>query len=672
MEAGAQRGQGWALPLQAALDDLDQGVSIFDAELRLIAWNRLFIQLLGLPESLVRSGTPYADIVRQLAERGEYGPGDIEEMITQRVRAAERCSRSYVERTSPEGRTLAAQTSPLPTGGFVTVYTDITARGRAEALTPKRSDELEARVNQRTMELRAANAELQRTVRRLEKASAEIAKSEARLRLLCDAIPAAIAYVGKERTLQFANVRFAKLFGRTANDIIGRPIEKIFGKRLWAELSPHVETALGGEANGFEHTYRGLDGKEVITRNTLVPEWVDGPSVRGLFVLSLDVTEERKAARAMNDAQKMSAIGQLAGGLAHDFNNLLTVILGNMSSLHDRIDASLADEFIEPALRAGRRGADITRRLLTFARQQSLEPLPVDVPRLLGSIVQLLRRSLPGNVSIECTTDEGGWPAQADPAQLENAIINLALNARDAMPTGGVLTLHTSYAKIPEHGDTKLQPGDYVEVSVIDTGIGIAPEVRARMFEPFFTTKPFGRGNGLGLSMVFGFAQQSGGDVRIESELGVGTRVTLLLPRAHGAVAVESAAPDDVGPIVSDEQLVLLVEDDEDVRSAIRRQLLELGYRVLEARDSEDARALLWSVQVSALVSDVVLPGVVDGIGLADLAREKLPDIKIVLISGFAGFSVSASRYDWFDERLVVHKPFSKDQLARALQRSAR
>jgi signal transduction histidine kinase/CheY-like chemotaxis protein len=456
-------------------------------------------------------------------------------------------------------------------------------------------------------------------------------------------------------------------------------VEKIFGSTLWAELAAHVDKALAGEAEAFEHQYSAPDGRRVVTRNMLVPDRAGSSSVLGLFVLSLDVTEERNAERALHEAQKMSAIGQLAGGLAHDFNNLLTVIVGNLSSLKERIDGDLGREYIEPALRAGYRGADITRRLLTFARQQTLEPLPVAVPGLMAGVAQLLKRSLPSNITIDCTADyEGdargdsdGWPALADPGQLENAILNLALNARDAMPDGGVLTLTTSFMRLGQSIESKLAPGEYVQISVADNGVGIAPDVQARIFEPFFTTKPFGSGSGLGLSMVFGFARQSGGDVRIESELGKGTRVTLLLPRASGTAAVEGACPEDVGPVASHDELVLLVEDDEDVRSAIRRQLLELGYRVLEARDSEDARMLLSATpEISALVSDVVLPGAVNGIALAELARQLLPAVRIVLISGFTNFS--AGKCDWFDERLLIRKPFAKEQLARALHRGTR
>ena len=635
------------LPLRAALDQLDQGVSIFDAELRLQAWNRRFLDMLGLPQALGAAGTPFAELVRDLAGRGELGPGAVEVIVAQRVKAARECRTSfYAERTTRHGRVLAIKTSPLPEGGLVSVYSDIHGRSRAEALTPARSDELEARVNRRTLEVR---------------------ENEARLRLICDAMPAAIAYLDDRLIVRFGNRFLARLFARPVESIAGLQLRELFGERLPDDLAGHVEQALRGERVSFEYSYPAVDGHEVITRNFLVPELAPGGGVRGLFVLSVDVTEEKRAQRAQQEAQKMSAIGQLAGGLAHDFNNLLTVVVSSLSSLKERVGSELVRDYVAPALRASSRGVGITRRLLAFARQQALEPLAIDVPALIAGTIQMLARSFPASTTITCCADAGGWPALADPAQLENALVNLALNARDAMPEGGQLRFATSY----EHVAEGVVPGDYVRIRVIDSGTGIAPEVQARMLEPFFTTKPFGSGSGLGLPMVFGFARQSGGDLRIDSELGKGTSVSLLLPRAPADAPRALDVADAPGPAIANHgELVLLVEDHDDVRQAVRRQLLELGYQVLEARDGDDARSLLAAVPgVSILVSDVVMPGGQDGgLGLIDHARQQLPGLRTLLISGFANFS--AAGYDWFDEKLVLHKPFDREQLARAIDRA--
>jgi PAS domain S-box-containing protein len=662
-----------AVRFQAALDNLDQGVCIFDGALRLQACNRRFVDLLTLPAALVDAGVHFADLMRHLVERGDFGlvHGDVDEIVARRVEAAQRGARFYSERTTRDGRVLAVRASPLPSDGFVVVYTDITERSLAEAFTVERHNELEARVNQQILELRTVNEELRANLRRLEEASAARAVSEARLRLICDAIPAAIAYIDDRRTVGFANRRFGELFGRRSDQLIAKSVRKIFGKKLWSELSPHLDKAFLGRPETFEHTYRPQKDTATITRNILVPELADGGRVLGLFVLSLDVTEEKRAERALHEAQKMSAIGQLAGGLAHDFNNLLTIIVGNLGALNERVDGETAEEYVAPAVRASHRGVDITRRLLAFARQQSLEPSPVDVSAAIAATAQLLRRSLPSSIAIDCSAAGPGWPALVDPAQLENAIVNLALNARDAMPEGGVLAFATAYERVGD--DARIAPGEYVSITVSDSGAGIAPEILSRVFEPFFTTKPFGSGSGLGLSMVFGFVRQSRGDIRIVSEVGKGTSVTLFLPRAEDVVSVvpvvSAARAGDRGDgaaAAGRDQLVLLVEDDPDVRHAVRRQLVELGYQVLEARDGEDARALLAAAApISALVSDVVMPGAVNGLGLAAEARQLIPGIRIVLMSGFTNFA--SSGHGWFDEKQVLRKPFDKEELARAL-----
>jgi PAS domain S-box-containing protein len=652
---------------QEGLNQLDQGVSVFDANLDLVAYNRRFLEFLELPEALVAHGTSFADIARHLAEREASGMRDVEDDVARRVAAARSCVRSYSERTTHRERIVAAQTTPLLAGGFVTVYTDITERSLAETLTPARKDELEARVNQRTLALRTANEQLRENIRRLEEASAALANGEARQRLITDAIPAAIAYVDDRLILRFANRLFAALFRRSSDRVIGRSLRQVLGAKLLATLSEHIDAAFRGEQRAFEHAYLRSDGAKAITDNKLVPELGPGARVTGFFVLSIDATDERRAARAVVDAQKMSAIGQLAGGLAHDFNNLLTVIVGNLGSLKDRIDGTLISEYVDPTIRASQRGVDVIGRLLAFARQQSLEPCGVDIARLVTGTAELLRRSLPSNITIQCTSDADVWPALADPAQLEGAIVNLALNARDAMSEGGVLSFNASCERLSDESESSggLSPGEYVRIDVIDSGSGIPLDVQPRIFEPFFTTKPFGTGSGLGLSMVLGFARQSGGDVRIRTELGKGTCMSLVLPRAH-EIEVESVVPAP-GAIAGQGRLALLVEDHEEVRQTIRRQLLELGYQVLEARDAEDAGALLSSVpDVAVLVSDIIMPGAMTGLGLADMARKIIPGIKIVLMSGYANWSKSG--YDWFDERLVLRKPFGRAELTTALR----
>jgi PAS domain S-box-containing protein len=656
--------------LQAALDSLDQGVCVFGQDLTLVAHNRRFVELLGFPEGLVTNGVSFARLARHLAERDGVHPSsaDLDDDVARRVHAARHCVRSYNERTSPTGRVVAAQISPLPEGGFVTVYTDVTERRQAELLTPEREGELESRVNQRTLELRTVNEELRRNIRRMEAASSALATSEARLRLITDAIAAAMAYVDRDLVVRFANRRFAALFRKNIDRIVGRSMLRILGAKIFSSLSEHVHAALHGRVRAFEHEYTGPEGDLVITRNELVPEFGEDGAVVGLFVLSIDVTDEKKAERAVREAQKTAAIGQLAGGLAHDFNNLLTVIVGNLASVREQVDAALAREYLDPTIRASHRGVEVVRRLLAFARQQPLEPIAVDVAQLVTDAAQLLRRSFPGNIRVACDVEhDGAWPALVDPAHLESALVNLAINARDAMPEGGTLTFRVSCTRLDEENAARgaLAAGDYVSIEVCDDGCGIPVDLMDRIFEPFYTTKPFGSGSGLGLPMVLGFARQSAGDVRVRSELARGTTVSLLLPRATGPAEI-SVPPTAPAAMSGEGRLVLLVEDNEDVRRTVRRHLLDLGYQVLEARDGDDARELLATVPgVAVLVSDVVMPGAVGGLGLADEARRLVPGIKIVLMSGFTSWS--AGGYDWFDERLLLRKPFGREDLTRVL-----
>jgi PAS domain S-box-containing protein len=653
--------------LQAGLDHIDQGISVFDRSLRLVGWNRRFVELIDIPPAMVRVGTPFENFIRYNAERGEYGPGSVDDLVAERVRLARTFVRHDFERVRPNGVVLSVQGAPLADGGFVTVYTDVTQRRRAEALIREHSEELEARVRQRTGELCGVNAELRESIARLQEITLALQKSEERLRLITDAIPASIAYVDKDMTIRFANRRFAELFARTSEAIVGWSLKEVCGTRLFTALRPHLAPAFAGRTADFEYTYSGPDG-DVITHTALIPELADDGRVLGSFVLSLDVTAAKKAEAALRDAQKMAAIGQLAGGLAHDFNNLLTVVVGNLRSLKGAVDADLAEEYIEPAIRAGHRGVDITRRLLAFARRQPLEPLAVDVQQIISRTVALLRMSLSRSIAISCESDDGEpWPALADPNQLESALVNLALNARDAMPNGGSLTFRVANRTLAE-GTVfagHAVGGAYVQIDVADTGIGIDAGTASRAFEPFFTTKPFGLGSGLGLSMVYGFVKQSGGHIRIASELRKGTCVSFLLPRAEGPAPLDGPTEDRPRGR-GDRELVLLVEDSDAVRLVIRRELLELGYHVIEARDGLEAEGLLQSVSdIGVLVSDVVMPGGVSGRALALMARQMRPDIRIVLISGFEhaedGEEPALAGVAW------LGKPFEREQLRRAI-----
>lgn len=635
--------------LQAALDHINQGFTVFDAELRLVAWNEHLFDLLELPRFLAAKGTHLSEFFRVVAERGEYGEGEIEEMVQSRVERALRFEPHRFERPRPNGRVIAVRGMPLPQGGFVSTYTDITEERRRQEL-------LEQKVAERTAALR---------------------QSEERLRLITDAIPAHIAYVDTTPRFTFANKRYAAWFGFSVEEIVGKTAEEAVGAALFGELKSHIHNALAGAETTYEYMREAADGRTHYMRTSLIPDFDEAGAVVGCFVLSLDVTEQKHGEAALLQSQRMEAIGQLTGGLAHDFNNLLTIIIGNLVRLKGKQGApGETQTHLDPALHAAERGADLTSRLLAFARGQALDPRPVDVGELVRNVTELLKGSLPKSLELQLDVPEAQLTALADPTQLENALVNLALNARDAMPLGGKLTFRTSMVTLPKSAATEfdIAPGEYARISVADTGKGMEEHVRLHAFEPFFTTKPFGSGSGLGLSMVYGFVRQSGGAAAIDDSSADGTIVSIYLPLAAAEKPAGTATPAwrDLGDhdTLTDGDLVLLVEDDREVAQVVRGQLEDLGYAVLVAADPHDALTLMRSVpDIQILLSDIVMPGQMNGIALAKKAKTSIPRLKVALISGYTdGLEASDLAGCAFP---ILSKPFSRTALAKLLQRAA-
>ena len=382
-----------------------------------------------------------------------------------------------------------------------------------------------------------------------------------------------------------------------------------------------------------------------------------------------EVAERRQAEDALRQAQKMEAVGQLTGGIAHDFNNLLTIIIGNIDTVTRRLDATAdprASRSLENALRGAERAAALTQRLLAFSRRQPLDPKQTDVGGLLTSMSDLLRRSIPETIAIQVQPAPGLWRIEVDPHQLENAILNLAVNGRDAMEQGGTLSIEA--CNVGHAGDELLPgfmpPGHYVKIAVTDTGCGMAPETLPKVYDPFFTTKEVGKGTGLGLSMVYGFVKQSGGHIDLDSALGEGTTVKLYLPRAGDAEAEcpeDRHAPAEPGKRT---ETILVVEDDDDVRAYTVEILRELGYRVIEAHDGDAALRLLERQEqpVQLLLTDVVMPAM-PGSELADRARDLQPGLKVLFTSGYTRDAIMR------DGRLeagvdLLSKPFTYVSLA--------
>jgi PAS domain S-box-containing protein len=398
-----------------------------------------------------------------------------------------------------------------------------------------------------------------------------------------------------------------------------------------------------------------------------------------IYAVARDVTAEKAAAErlrateeALLQSQKMEAVGQLTGGIAHDFNNLLTGIVGSLDLLQTRLNQGRTDNvarYINAAMTSANRAAALTHRLLAFARRQPLIPKSVDVNQLVVSLEDLLRRTIGETIDLQIVAAADLWSTLCDPNQLESALLNLAINARDAMPDGGRLTIATSNARLDSvTADTPaLSPGDYVCITVADTGVGMSAEVAARAFDPFFTTKPIGQGTGLGLSMIYGFARQSNGHVTIDSKIGQGTQVRLYLPRHHGDIADLQASAARMAEHAATGETVLVIEDEPVVRGVVLEMLAEQGYRTLEAVDGPSGLKILRSEErIDLLVTDVGLPGM-NGRQVADQARESRPDLKILFITGYAE-SVAMSDGFLQPGMEMITKPFDLDHLAQRIR----
>jgi len=636
--------------LQAGLDLIDQGLTVFDADLRLVAWNRAFMTLLDFPDALAFEGATFESFIRYNAQRGEYGTEDPEAHIAARVAAARNFTPHDIERLRPDGRMLRVVGQPLADHGFVTLYSDTTEQRRAERTIREHNLELEQKVAERTAELR---------------------RSEQQIRLITDSIPALVAYVDRTRTYRYVNRGYRDWFGLDPAQPGSISARSFLGAPTFESIKPHVARAFSGQAVNFEYELTRIDGSRIRARTSLIPDLGADGIVEGCFELTFDITERQRAQELVLRAQKMEALGHLTGGLAHDFNNLLTVVIGNLGLLAEqRCDAPETHEFVEPALQAARRGADLIRRLLSFARQQPLKAEAVDAVQAVTNVARMVRSSMPESLQIELHCGARPLWTWIDPSELETALLNLMLNARDATAAIGRVVVHAErMALLPDAASARqLAPGPYVRIDVTDDGCGMDEATLSRLFEPFFTTKPVGSGTGLGMAMVYGFVHQSGGAINVDSVPDHGTTISLWLPMTDAPVepdevAVDArAAPDRV----QYHDLALLVEDDAAVRHIVRRSLLGLGYVVLEAENGVEARAILASTTgVKLLLTDVVMPGGVDGRDLAHEARDVHGVPRVLLMSGHAPARTQPG------DLPLLRKPFSAAQLAAALREGA-
>lgn len=520
-------------------------------------------------------------------------------------------------------------------------------------------------------ELRTLNAELET---RVEERSAELERSRELLKAVVENMPDTVFLKDVQDQFRYVLVNEAgeRLFGRDRAELLGHVDHELF-PRAQASLchKEDEEVAQSGEERFImERSVETPSGLRMIESRKVPIADANGQQH---FVLGIvrDITDRRSIENQLRQVQRMDTVGRLTGGIAHDFNNILAIIIGNLDLLRESLeDHSSGAEMTDEALQAATNGAELVRRLLAFARKQHLEPTAVNLNERLPPMTALLQRTLGESIKLQVFAGPDLWPALVDPTQVDDALVNLAINARDAMAGSGVLTIETGNVTLDEDyaaHHLEVTPGEYVMLAVSDTGAGMTPEVVARAFEPFFTTKLEGQGTGLGLSQVYGWIKQSGGHIKIYSEIGHGTGVKLYLPRADAAQEESSSSLPRTDLVPGGHEQILVVEDNPNVRRTVLRQLKDLGYPTLEAEDAQRALQMAREgAKFDLLFTDIVMPGGMTGYELAEQLERLQPGLKVLFTSGYTELAVGRSN----GERRgpLLSKPYRKQDLGRMLR----
>jgi len=621
--------------IMAGLNLIQPALSIYNRDLQLAACNHRFKDMFNLPDSLVTSGAHFSDCIHHLARSGEYGTvSDVETFVQDRVEIARAFVPHYMERTRANGRTISVEGSPLPQGGWVTVYTDITTTKRQEALLRTRSEELNDQVLADTEELARTNRKLEATVAALEQAQRELTAMEAHTRLTAEMMPAHIAHIDRDQRYTYSNHQLSAVMPRRPSDIIGRHIADTLGSEAYGQIETYLSDAFKGKASVFEFNDK-ISSRRI--RTALTPD-KNPKGINGVYVLSMDVTEETQARVALQQTHKREMAAQLTNGLAHDFANLLTIILGMQGKLQKMPLPDSAEALITATLSAARRGGTLLNRIASMTGHRSLHLLPTDLDAFLAELETLASPLLSNGLTLRVKNNCVGDRFAIDPGMLRDSLLNLILNARDASPSNGAVTVQCHTVE-----------ETWLEFSVQDGGDGFSPNALRNALNPFFTTKG-GEGSGLGLSMVYDMTKLAGGEILLSNSFQ-GANVTLRLP-------LRTAAPSH------QPGLVLLVEDNIDLRCSVRDMLTELGHSVVEASSVVEARAL-WDglPDITLILSDLVLQGEATGLDLGAHAQDTQTPVQFM-----TSLPPSHDLYQRATQTApVITKPFTAETLSKFL-----
>ncbi|MDG1425171.1 MAG: PAS-domain containing protein [Paracoccaceae bacterium] len=621
---------------RAGLNLIQQALTIYDDELRLVICNRRFGEMFRLPSHLLTRGANFKDTIRHLVENGEYADvGDIGKFVQDRVDTARAFEPHYMERVRANGQIISVEGAPLSQGGWVAVYTDITRIKRQEDMLRGHSEELSGQLLNYAEELAAKNRQLEATNTALEQAKRELTEIEARTRLTTEMMPAHIAHVNLERRYTYSNRKLSSVMPERPSDIIGRTVAETLGAQAYVQLEEKLNRAFQGEANVFEFNDY-LSSRRI--RTALTPDEKDKKIV-GVYILSMDVTEETQARSALQQASKRQMAAQLTNGLAHDFSNLLTIIMGAQSRLDKLLLGPDAHYLIDATKDAAARGGVLLNSIADMTGTRKLSPEDTHIPTLFERLTSLAWSALPKEIELVIKNSLPSENYLLDNGMLQDSLLNLILNARDALEGNGKIILSAQEIK-----------NTWIEFTITDTGPGFSQDALKNAMNPFYTTKGT-EGTGLGLTMVYDMAKLSGGEVALNNNYA-GARVVLRLPQRK---AIELIKPG----------LVLLVEDNPALRDNVRLMLTGLGHSVVEASSVVEAQSLIEGLpEISLILCDLRLEGQETGVDLAaNLSSLAPPIIFMTSLPAIDDLHQDALRLG-----TVLPKPFDTGTLKLVLQ----